>query len=192
MDKDTAHLLAQIMMKDEDLRKLAEGQVETLKEITKKGTDALLPVMAVTCVNSKTRERSVSMVALADLPDKSEGRHEAMQKVAAIFAAKHEIPVGVSFASEAWMKKLSIAEAHRARHGGFPEPSKCPDRQEIAQVSAMSMSRFSVSFLAPISRDKDNRIILGKFEGGPGDARCFLLESFFGGVLGQLMKNLKS
>jgi hypothetical protein len=195
MDKDALCQLAKLMMSDEDLLRLANGQVETIKEIISKGTDGILPVMSIVCVNSSSKKKSIQVVGLADLPDDSEGRHAAMRKVAAMFASKHEIPVGVSFASEAWKKTLNESEAHRAKHVGLAPPSKCPDKKEIVQVSALSMSKFGAMFFADISRD-DNKIVLdGDFEGGPQDKfdgfRFLLLESFFSGVLGQIMENIK-
>lgn len=170
---------------------IVQQQIGAVKKIVEDGTQELLPILFARCVHSQTQEAGVHIVGLADMPEDPDEKRELMRGVAAKFTREHLIPTDVSLVSEAWMKSVSAHEYQRAKHTGMPRPSECLDRKEVVQVSGLSVSRRALSFMAPIRRDDENRILLGEFEEMGGEMRCYLLEQFFAGVLEQLQRNIR-
>lgn len=149
--------------------------------------------MLITVLDRKagTDKREMGLFAITSFPEGDEKR-KVLFGVGTQAAGKGLRVVAAFLATEAWAKIMSPAEGWRAKRHGVPQPSRCPDRQEVVVLSGRTLDGRLALGMSPLERE-GRKARLGEWKlSDPTDGiEDNLLKFFFGGYLRGFAKGLK-
>ena len=148
--------LAELVLTEQDIRVLIEFRKEILKETIDNGCDRIIPVISALCYDAYVGNKKEMLFGIAIDFNTHEQKEIIMKSIARQCIKQRLIPIAVIMSCEGWMVKTNNII-------NVP-PSQHPDKQEVVLIQLMTIDKRAYMITGVITRAKDNKIIVNKFD----------------------------
>lgn len=119
---------------------------------------SMAPHLVVLSQKKPDGKRDTFFFAFIDFPETAEGRADMMEGIGKKYAQEFPglLPQMIFFASEAWMA------TEKGKRWSGVLPADRPDRLEVLLVAGQTVDQRRAMATVPVTRDKDNRMVMGE------------------------------
>lgn len=164
-----------------NLQELVDAHIKTIHDIIKGGEKSFAPTLIVESLQPLEAGDKPQWDVIVLAGDTYEQRHEILGKLGRKYYGERRVPIGIAFASEAWISKQTHVM-----------PSQADDRAEVLFIAAKSIHGEQLIQSMPITRDKNGNIIESAFiTRSDMTSDMLLLDKFYRGFFGKFLEEDK-